>query len=1364
MDNIIDEAEDGNVKGVAEILCKVPEKEIIDTIAKRLCREKGDPVSLLRTVLQASASDPGSRKIGVELYKRCIQILEKNELSSKLASNLTGMLLIEADTLNNSALAEISSLFIDMVKGGSVQCGKGLALLPKILSALSVEETVSFGESCLSGEKYKNHVINSLCSCKWNTKSVLHLAAMFKDITLTSEEVKFVLEKVLRMIKELELADLPALVYQLLLLSNKGHKRLVIDGVTKYFIEQDATHKDHDPNEFSEDLLEGDNFSVETLRQTEGTIILHINLAISMDQELGREFIKFLKSNQSDTSRVLAPFVLALSLSLSRIHRFEGQIFDLLKATIIKSFKDSEKQKQSSWVREIVPDTCHIQEYVLSTIQNSKHGWDHVIQGLVQLGFGLMDAYGPKGAFGRIEPGSIQTGPAHSACQLGSKILLNTFKAHDMVRAEILEQIFNRVVTKATSPVSHYLDLLSSTVMSAPQRLLESSCKVRETFDYLAFLTPTAAEGLLKAIHPLLKLSMSLRDSLILVLRKAMFSRQLDSRKIGVFGFLMFLKNFRILGGMPSSQASQQFSSSQVQADIHARYNPASNEALCLEIMGNLRRVLTQQADVRLMFYQGIYEALCKNTQIMGSVLEILLSQLKKYYEPTEDVNPPVKLDLCITAQGDQIYLAEPLAHMICCIQLCLIKVSDIRRQMSGDHDDTVMEDSNHTQQELEDKMESLVTRMIKSEMEDFELDKSADYSLANSVGVKNNIFSILVLGIYESLMEYTFNTGQYSESSLQQILHLFENYKKLSEVLKEKATAGAGKKGKPPTGNKTPLSLLSIRGTTEILRALISETAPSLTENLKILRDDTDFRRHIVNVALQKIHQVQEKGVCDGAEGGDKTKILQHLICLAKIFITHYTENQRPEEEGKRDRSKYISGQCLEGLVGIMTVISQRYTEQFCHCLCEMVDADESEDVQEVIYSHIKKYQRLVMNILKSDSEDKNMKEVQLLLGIIQILCKQLYSSGNQFEKVLDWVHKICTEQSIDDIPTCKLLFSMLLAFTQQVKSCPPLLRDLSQDVHSQLGDIDQETQVEDKTHFSLVTQRTSAPVLLNLVLQQAERELDDTEWVVARLRAETGQASDEVEVDLTQKEGHERSICTRLGILVTAFHELVQAAVPVGGCMENMVKQATRLYGTLTILVKYYLNLYQLKAGHLSSRFEKLVKLIGTHLTQYCYAMITYIQQTESEQVQQNVDKGKKDKKKQAAALNAGKARVLKESRLIPNLIFSIETFEKFLIQLSKKSKVNLMEHMKMSTSRDFRINVATIQAVMENNSDSQESEEEEEEENNQNEEDQENEENSSEEQENTAPTNKRPPEPLDPPPAKKSKLGKKSRAGKV
>lgn len=96
-------------------------------------------------------------------------------------------------------------------------------------------------------------------------------------------------------------------------------------------------------------------------------------------------------------------------------------------------------------------------------------------------------------------------------------------------------------------------------------------------------------------LQPLLKVSMSLKDSLILVLRKAMFSRyeqlrsysdeshkwinplltvfiplytsstsQLDGRKSAVTGFLLLLKNFKVLGSLASSQSSQAVSSSQV--------------------------------------------------------------------------------------------------------------------------------------------------------------------------------------------------------------------------------------------------------------------------------------------------------------------------------------------------------------------------------------------------------------------------------------------------------------------------------------------------------------------------------------------------------------------------------------------------------------------------------------------------------------------------------------------------------------------------------------------------------------------------------------------------------------------------------
>ena len=45
---------------------------------------------------------------------------------------------------------------------------------------------------------------------------------------------------------------------------------------------------------FSEDLLDTGN-NLETLRHTEGTVILHISFAVKQDQELGREFVKCLK-------------------------------------------------------------------------------------------------------------------------------------------------------------------------------------------------------------------------------------------------------------------------------------------------------------------------------------------------------------------------------------------------------------------------------------------------------------------------------------------------------------------------------------------------------------------------------------------------------------------------------------------------------------------------------------------------------------------------------------------------------------------------------------------------------------------------------------------------------------------------------------------------------------------------------------------------------------------------------------------------------------------------------------------------------------------------------------------------------------
>lgn len=56
---------------------------------------------------------------------------------------------------------------------------------------------------------------------------------------------------------------------------------------------------------------------------------------------------------------------------------------------------------------------------------------------------------------------------------------------------------------------------------------------------------------------------------------------------------------------------------------------------------------------------------------------------------------------------------------MISCIQLCLTKIIEFRRQTDGLEEE---EEITRSHTELEDMMESLVKRMIKSEIEDFEL------------------------------------------------------------------------------------------------------------------------------------------------------------------------------------------------------------------------------------------------------------------------------------------------------------------------------------------------------------------------------------------------------------------------------------------------------------------------------------------------------------------------------------------------------------------------------------------------------------------------------------------------------------------
>ena len=68
--------------------------------------------------------------------------------------------------------------------------------------------------------------------------------------------------------------------------------------------------------------------------------------------------------------------------------------------------------------------------HIFTKISIHSHGWDQVTQGLVELGFTLMDSFGPKMVFGKVKVHDNNTPitPSQKACHLGAKLLLKTFK------------------------------------------------------------------------------------------------------------------------------------------------------------------------------------------------------------------------------------------------------------------------------------------------------------------------------------------------------------------------------------------------------------------------------------------------------------------------------------------------------------------------------------------------------------------------------------------------------------------------------------------------------------------------------------------------------------------------------------------------------------------------------------------------------------------------------------------------------------------------------------------------------------------------------------------------------------------------
>lgn len=98
-------------------------------------------------------------------------------------------------------------------------------------------------------------------------------------------------------------------------------------------------------------------------------------------------------------------------------------------------------------------------------------------------------------------------------------------------------------------------------------------------------------------------------------------------------------------------------------------------------------------------------------------------------------------------------------------------------------------------------------------------------------------------------------------------------------------------------------------------------------------------------------------------------------------------------------------------------------------------------------------------------------------------------------------------------------------------------------------------------------------------------------------------------------------------------------------------------------------------------------MIKIVGKRLAPAIYDFVYHM---EAEQKENEQTEGAKSKSEGSSLKN----KILRETKAIPKVIYEIEQFGRYLMQLSKKTKFDFSKYLGQGTSRDFRIDLKVFQ----------------------------------------------------------------------
>ena len=508
-----------------------------------------------------------------------------------------------------------------------------------------------------------------------------------------------IFSKLVSYFKKLPASSIPPLVLQLLqfLKDSQPLSRQLLATINEFFSSR-LTPEDRDGAASNVDLdsieLVSDDGTKEELMQAESIVIYHLHSAASNGHIIGREVINLVKSAAQAPDLMLKTFSLFLFITFISLKQYEEAILNSLKTAILRTVAIEESRQNYVWIRSVMKKLPSIGDLLSVVITQSKKsgGWDLICQGILELGLHLLDV----ACTSKAESRKVKT--IHN---IGARLLVKLVKNQRELCRPVISALTSKILT--TGPASvQYTEALRITVADTAALLMETPHEFDELVENVARLPYNTSRRALHALLPLVRLSRVLRDLIILSLRKLLFCSAVDARQVKLSSFssyfvfilivqaatagvLLLLRSFRVSTTRSVSQLSQTQGSgslSQVAVDVH-RGAATSNEALCLELLGVLRRCFVQPCEVKMVFYVGVIDVINKNPEMCEGVLELAHSHLLSLWGPEGSSRHrwQLNLDKIVREHNDTWAVEEPVGWFLNCLQQIVNKTQQVSEE-----------------------------------------------------------------------------------------------------------------------------------------------------------------------------------------------------------------------------------------------------------------------------------------------------------------------------------------------------------------------------------------------------------------------------------------------------------------------------------------------------------------------------------------------------------------------------------------------------------------------------------------------------------------------------------------------------------